>query len=80
MDKENKAKIVIRGKGSLKDGKGRPGNPADDTDKDLRSLFTGDDPVRVKACIDLINSLIAIVSLSLPHFSSPLRIGTSFGS
>lgn len=59
MERESGAKISIRGKGSVKEGKGRPENQSDDAEEDLHCLITADDPEKVRACVNLINSVIA---------------------
>lgn len=68
MERESGAKISIRGKGSVKEGKGRPETQSDDADEDLHCLIMGDTPEKVRACVDLINNVIATVSP--PHRSS----------
>lgn len=59
MEAQTGAKISIRGKGSVKDGKGRPEAHADDADDDLHCLITADTQEKVQACVDLINHVIA---------------------
>lgn len=63
MERDSGAKISIRGKGSVKEGKGRPENTADDAEDDLHCLITADDMDKVRACVNLINNVIATVSL-----------------
>lgn len=71
MEKESGARISIRGKGSVKEGKGRPENTSHDAEEDLHCLVTADDPEKVRICVNLINSVIAVVSLVLlPRVSS----------
>lgn len=64
MERQSGAKISIRGKGSVKEGKGRPGDFPNDEDDDLHCLITADDEQRVKACVALINKVIETVSLN----------------
>jgi len=58
MERESGAKISIRGKGSVKDGKNRPEIYAQDEDEDLHCFVTADHEDKVKKCVDLINSVI----------------------
>ncbi|BEI83025.1 hypothetical protein CcaverHIS002_0308930 [Cutaneotrichosporon cavernicola] len=58
MERETGAKISIRGKGSVKKGKDRPEAYANDEEDDLHCVVTGDDEVKVKACVMLINKVI----------------------
>ncbi|BGP32778.1 hypothetical protein JCM10296v2_004562 [Rhodotorula toruloides] len=57
MERESGARISIRGKGSVKEGKGRPGREDDENDE-LHCLITGDSEEKVQACVKLINSVI----------------------
>ncbi|ORX40072.1 hypothetical protein BD324DRAFT_576531 [Kockovaella imperatae] len=58
MERESGAKISIRGKGSVKDGKGRPDAFSHDEDDELHCLVMADDEEKVKACVALINKVI----------------------
>ncbi|QRV75109.1 splicing factor SF1 [Ceratobasidium sp. AG-Ba] len=58
MEKESGAKISIRGKGSVKEGKGRPDAFADDSEEDLHCLVMADSDEKVAACVALINKVI----------------------
>ncbi|KAG8740796.1 hypothetical protein FRC10_003905 [Ceratobasidium sp. 414] len=58
MEKESGAKISIRGKGSVKEGKGRPDAYADDSEEDLHCLVMGDSEDKVATCVALINKVI----------------------
>ncbi|KAG8719422.1 hypothetical protein FRC08_002897 [Ceratobasidium sp. 394] len=58
MEKESGAKISIRGKGSVKEGKGRPDAYADDSEEDLHCLVMADSDDKVAACVALINKVI----------------------
>lgn len=61
MEKESGAKISIRGKGSVKEGKGRPDAYADDAEEDLHCLVMGDSQDKVNHCVRLINKVIETV-------------------
>jgi splicing factor 1 len=61
MEKESGAKISIRGKGSVKEGKGRPDAYADDSEEDLHCLVMGDTDEKVATCVALINKVIETV-------------------
>jgi len=58
MERESGAKISIRGKGSVKEGKGRPDTFADDSEEDLHCLVMADTEEKVAACVALINRVI----------------------
>ncbi|KZT58112.1 hypothetical protein CALCODRAFT_508386 [Calocera cornea HHB12733] len=58
MERESGAKISIRGKGSVKEGKGKPDHFADDADEDLHCLVMGDTEEKVALCVNLINKVI----------------------
>lgn len=58
MEKESGAKISIRGKGSVKEGKGRPDAYADDSEEDLHCLVMADTDEKVASCVALINKVI----------------------
>lgn len=62
MEKDSGAKISIRGKGSVKEGKGRPDGFADDSEEDLHCLVMADSEEKVAACVRLINRVIETVS------------------
>jgi hypothetical protein len=62
MERESGAKISIRGKGSVKEGKGRPEAFASDEDEDLHCLVMADTEEKVATCIKLINRVIETVS------------------
>ena len=69
MERQSGAKISIRGKGSVKEGKQRPDAWAGDEDDELHCLITGDDERKVKACVALINKVIETVSCAAPIYS-----------
>lgn len=58
MERESGAKISIRGKGSVKEGKARPDQYADDAEEDLHCLVLGDSDEKVAACVKMINKVI----------------------
>lgn len=58
MERESGAKISIRGKGSVKSGKGRPEQFSNDEDDELHCVVTADDDMKVKTCVMLINKVI----------------------
>ncbi|WVO12561.1 branchpoint-bridging protein [Cryptococcus depauperatus] len=58
MENQSGAKISIRGKGSVKEGKGRPGYFPHDEEDELHCLITADDEIKVKTCVALINKVI----------------------
>ena len=58
-EKDTNCKIMIRGKGSVKDGKGRKdGQPLPGEDEILHALVTGQSHESVKKCVDLIKKII----------------------
>lgn len=61
METESGAKISIRGKGSVKEGKARPDQYADDAEEDLHCLVLADSEEKVAACVRLINKVIETV-------------------
>jgi splicing factor 1 len=59
MERESGAKIAIRGKGSVKDGKGR----GDEEDQEeMHCVITADDEAKVKNCVRLINGVIEVAA------------------
>jgi len=58
MEKESGAKISIRGKGSVKEGKARPDQFAEDAEEDLHCLVLADSDEKVASCVRLINRVI----------------------
>ena len=61
MERESGAKISIRGKGSVKEGKARPEQYAEDAEEDLHCLVTADTDDKVASCVKLINKVIETV-------------------
>lgn len=55
MERESGARISIRGKGSLKEGKGRVG---EEGEEEMHCVVTADDDEKIKKCIRLINQVI----------------------
>jgi splicing factor 1 len=70
MERESGAKISIRGKGSVKEGKGRPDQFADDAEEDLHCLVMAESQDKVTLCVRLINKVIETVSPLGSHLSS----------
>ncbi|GAA5969128.1 hypothetical protein JCM3765_002187 [Sporobolomyces pararoseus] len=66
MERESGAKISIRGKGSVKEGKGRPGHFDDDENDELHCLITADTEEKVQSCVKLINTVIETAA-SIPE-------------
>lgn len=62
MERESGAKISIRGKGSVKEGKARPDQYADDAEEDLHCLVLAETEEKVAACVRMINKVIETVS------------------
>ena len=62
MEKESGAKISIRGKGSVKEGKARPDQFAEDAEEDLHCLVLAETEEKVISCVRLINKVIETVS------------------
>ncbi|KAF8623712.1 hypothetical protein AX17_007409 [Amanita inopinata Kibby_2008] len=58
MERESGAKISIRGKGSVKEGKARPDQYAEDAEEDLHCLVIADTEEKVTACVRMINRVI----------------------
>ncbi|KAJ3482038.1 hypothetical protein NLI96_g7250 [Meripilus lineatus] len=58
MERDSGAKISIRGKGSVKEGKARPEQYAEDAEEDLHCLVTADSDDKVAACVRMINKVI----------------------
>src|SRR5882762_5812814 len=73
MERDSGAKISIRGKGSVKEGKARPDQYADDAEEDLHCLVLGESEEKVAACVKMINRVIETVcptiKLPFPKFS-----------
>lgn len=55
MERQSGAKISIRGKGSVKEGKGKGGN---DDEEEMHCVVNADDEAAVKKCVRLINQVI----------------------
>ncbi|KAJ2933400.1 hypothetical protein H1R20_g3704, partial [Candolleomyces eurysporus] len=72
MERESGAKISIRGKGSIKEGKNRPDPYADDAEEDLHCLVVADNDDKVAACVRLINKVIETAA-STPEGQNVLK-------
>lgn len=59
MERESGAKISIRGKGSVKEGKGRMG---DEEEEEMHCVIMADDGEKVRKCIRLINTVIEVAA------------------
>jgi len=69
MERDSGAKISIRGKGSVKEGKARPDQYAEDAEEDLHCLVIADSEDKVATCVKLINKVIETVGLLLSFHS-----------
>ncbi|KIL64244.1 hypothetical protein M378DRAFT_163489 [Amanita muscaria Koide BX008] len=58
MERESGAKISIRGKGSVKEGKARPDQYAEDAEEDLHCLVIAESDEKVALCVKMINRVI----------------------
>lgn len=68
MERESGARISIRGKGSVKEGKGKPGHREEDETDELHCLISAESEEKVQNCVKLINSVIETVcSRSFPR-------------
>ena len=76
MERDSGAKISIRGKGSVKEGKARPDQYADDAEEDLHCLVLADTEEKVAACVKMINKVIETVSLLIHRESDFADIRT----
>lgn len=74
MERDSGAKISIRGKGSVKEGKARPEQYAEDAEEDLHCLVTADSDDKVAACVRMINKVIETVSSSVIRYSSIITL------
>lgn len=61
MERDSGAKISIRGKGSIKEGKARNDQYAEDAEEELHCLVTADTEDKVVACVKMINRVIETV-------------------
>jgi len=70
METESGAKISIRGKGSIKEGKARQdGVLAPGEEEDLHCLVTADSEEKIAKAVKLINKIIETVSLPLHAYN-----------
>lgn len=75
METKSGAKIAIRGKGSVKEGKGRSDVPHQGSmDDDLHCLVIADDESKIQKAIDLINNIIETAA-STPEEKNELKRG-----
>jgi splicing factor 1 len=68
MERDSGAKISIRGKGSVKEGKARPDQYAEDAEEELHCLVIADSEDKVVKCVKLINRVIETVSFLVEFF------------
>ncbi|PWN42398.1 hypothetical protein IE81DRAFT_283556, partial [Ceraceosorus guamensis] len=59
MERESGAKISIRGRGSVKEGKGRPG---EEEDEEMHCIVQADDLEKIKVCIKAIQRVIEVAA------------------
>ena len=75
MESKSGAKIAIRGKGSVKEGKGRTDpNTTANLDEDLHCLVMADSEEKVNAAIRLIEDIIATAA-STPEGQNKMKLG-----
>jgi splicing factor 1 len=74
MEKDSGAKISIRGKGSVKEGKSRPDAFAEDSEEDLHCLVMADSDDKVAACVRMINRVIETVSIVCQFSAAKLNV------
>eukprot|EP01134_Creolimax_fragrantissima_P003922 CFRG3922T1 len=73
MERESGAKIMIRGKGSVKEGKGRrDGAPIPGENEQLHAMIAGPDAVVVKKGVDLVVNIIK-VGIETPDSANELK-------
>lgn len=78
METESQAKIAIRGKGSVKEGKGRSDAAhTSNQEEDLHCLIMADTEEKVNKAKKLIHNIIETVSFPLHILPSPPRLTTS---
>ncbi|KAI9600928.1 hypothetical protein H4Q26_000722 [Puccinia striiformis f. sp. tritici PST-130] len=73
MEGESGAKISIRGRGSVKEGKGRKEEFAGDDDDEMHCLVTGDSQEKVDKCVRLINKVIE-TACSVPESQNEQKL------
>lgn len=71
METETGAKISIRGKGSLKEGKNDPASLAA-ADEELHALVMADNPDKIDKCVRIINKIIETAA-SMPEEANELK-------
>ncbi|KAG0151899.1 hypothetical protein CROQUDRAFT_35923 [Cronartium quercuum f. sp. fusiforme G11] len=73
MEGESGAKISIRGRGSVKEGKGRKEEFAGDDDDEMHCLVTADTQDKVDKCVKLINKVIE-TACSVPESQNEQKL------
>ncbi|ORZ38729.1 hypothetical protein BCR44DRAFT_48185 [Catenaria anguillulae PL171] len=71
MEADSGAKIAIRGKGSVKEGKGAP-TSYQNQEEDLHCVITGETEAKVKAGCDMVNRIIETAS-TVPEAQNELK-------
>lgn len=76
MERETGAKIIIRGKGSVKEGKvGRKdGQPLPGEDEPLHAYVTANNPECVKKAVDKVFNFILLICLDKGTLSQVIHI------
>ncbi|CAH7669585.1 hypothetical protein BY996DRAFT_6430879 [Phakopsora pachyrhizi] len=73
METESGAKISIRGRGSVKEGKGRKEEFAGDDDDEMHCLVTAETQEKVDKCVKLINKVIE-TACSVPESQNEQKL------
>jgi hypothetical protein len=80
METKSLAKIAIRGKGSVKEGKGKSDAAhASNQDEDLHCLIMADTEEKIAKAKELIHQVIETVSLSCPFRSAAIHTNLPLG-
>ncbi|TPX47547.1 hypothetical protein SeLEV6574_g02613 [Synchytrium endobioticum] len=72
METESGAKISIRGKGSVKEGKSRDGGPTPGEEEDLHCLITAESEEKVKKAMQAVERVIE-TAVSIPESQNDLK-------
>ncbi|KNE56169.1 hypothetical protein AMAG_02004 [Allomyces macrogynus ATCC 38327] len=71
MEADSGAKIAIRGKGSVKEGKGAP-TSYQNQEEDLHCLISGDNETKIKLAVGMVNKIIETAS-TVPEAQNELK-------
>ncbi|KAI9222851.1 hypothetical protein BC828DRAFT_345579 [Blastocladiella britannica] len=71
MSQDSGAKIQIRGKGSVKEGKGAPSS-YQNQEEDMHCMITADTEAKVKIAVDMVNNIIE-TAVSVPEAMNDLK-------